>query len=64
MNYITNNNSVEFLSKLRQLNEFYILFSSFNDDEIPADRRHIILENLTFQIIQAEKEYTQNCVRI
>ena len=53
----------EFLFKLRELNEFYKLFSSFADDDIPADRREIILDNLTCQMLSAEKEFTQKCIR-
>jgi hypothetical protein len=53
----------EFLSKLRELNEFYKLFSSFNDEDIPADRREIILDNLTCQMLLAETEFTQKCIR-
>ena len=50
-----------FLSKLREYSTFYELFSSFDDSEIPADRRDIILENLTYQMMKAEKEYTSEC---
>lgn len=50
-----------FLSKLRELSEFYNLFLSFDDDDIPAERRDIILENLTYNMLKAEKEYTAQC---
>ena len=50
-----------FLSKLREFSAFYELFSSFDESEIPEDRRDIILENLTYQMIKAEKEYASEC---
>jgi hypothetical protein len=59
----TKNTAEEFLSTLSQLNEFYKLFTSFNGNDIPEERRDIILENLTFQMLKAEKEYTQKCIR-
>jgi len=49
--------SMMFLSKLRELSEFYNLFLSFDDNDIPSDRREIILENLTYNMMNAEKEY-------
>jgi hypothetical protein len=57
------NTAEEFISKIRELHEFYSLFSEFNDDDIPAERRDIILENLTLQMIKVEKEYTHKCSR-
>ena len=57
------NNTEEFQVKLIELNEFYKLFTSFSQAEIPEDRREIILDNLIFQILNAEKEYTQKCIR-
>jgi len=57
------NNTEEFQVKLIELNEFYKLFASFSQAEIPEERREIILDNLIFQILNAEKEYTQKCIR-
>ena len=54
-------NAAMFLSTLRELSEFYKLFSSFDDHDIPAERRDIILENLTYNMMKAEKEYTAQC---
>jgi hypothetical protein len=54
-------NATMFISKLRELSEFYNLFSSFDDDDIPADRREIILENLTYNMMKLEKEYMAVC---
>jgi hypothetical protein len=54
-------NATMFLSTLRELSEFYKLFSSFDDHDIPAERRDIILENLTYKMMKAEKEYTAQC---
>jgi hypothetical protein len=54
-------NANNFLSTLRELSEFYNLFSSFDNGEIPAERRDIILENLTYNMIKAEKEYMAQC---
>jgi hypothetical protein len=57
------NNTEEFQVKLIELNEFYKLFASFSQAEIPEERREIILDNLIFQILNVEKEYTQKCIR-
>jgi len=57
------NNTEEFQVKLIELNEFYKLFASFSQAEIPEERREIILDNLIFQILNAEKEYMQKCIR-
>lgn len=54
-------NATMFLSKLKELSDFYNLFSSFDDHDIPADRREIILENLTYNMMKAEKEYMAQC---
>ena len=62
MNPIANNEAT-FISTIRELHEFYRIFSAFNDEELSAERRDIILENLTCQMMKAEKEYTLNCVR-
>jgi len=55
-------NATMFLSQLRELSEFYNLFSSFDDDDIPTDRREIILENLTYNMMKAEKQYMAQCL--
>jgi hypothetical protein len=52
-------NGEEFLSKLRELNAFYDLFDSFSEEEIPEERRDIILDNLIIQILKVKKEYIQ-----
>ena len=54
-------NATIFLSKLREFSAFYELFSSFDESEMPTDRRDIILENLTYQMMKAEKEYVSEC---
>ena len=54
-------NATMFLSQLKELSDFYNLFSSFDDIAIPADRREIILENLTYNMMKAEKEYMAQC---
>ena len=58
----TKTTAQDFLAKLSELNEFYKLFASFNNDDIPEERKDIILENLTFQMLKAEKEYKQKCI--
>ncbi len=58
-----NNSSEEFLSKLSELNAFYKLFASFSDADISEERRDIILDNLIFQMLNAENEYKQKCIR-
>ena len=54
-------NATMFLSQLKELSDFYNLFSSFDDNAIPADRREIILENLTYNMMNAEKKYMTEC---
>ncbi len=54
-------NATMFLSQLRELSDFYNLFSSFDDADIPSDRREIILENLTYNMMKAEKKYMTEC---
>jgi len=55
--YSVNSPQIEFSKKIKEIDEWYQLFSSFEDHEIPADRREIILQNLLYQFINAEKKY-------
>lgn len=50
---------VEFSQKIKEINRWYQLFSSFEDYEICTERRDIILENLLYQFKIAEQKYQQ-----
>lgn len=61
--YTKNNAATEFLSTIKELGDFYYLFESFKEDEIPSERREIILKNLTYRMLAAENEYSYKVMK-
>jgi len=50
---------LEFTQKIKEINEWYELFSSFKEHEMSTIRKEIILENLLYQFINEEKKYEE-----